>query len=273
MSSVLGYNNKPQHNKSFRWVLLAYLVCTLVPGHLALGFSTATQQCRRQAARPPTMRSSSAGDSANINRNSDNSSNWKTLKTITTLSTPWMTLQGERLLDNRGQELDYWRVEKEDSAVIITIMGDDFILPEPSFRPGLGRCTFDFPGGRIPSQIPAITKTKQPMLDIAAQIVGRELGLTSSMSSSGSILDIQQINQKGWPINSSFSNQLLFGFVAHLDDSVCSDELTSDLLRYSTSPDGIEALLADLECLQCRMVLCEWLRQEQQRPHQKSGSA
>ena len=68
------------------------------------------------------------------------------------LSTPWMILHGERLLDNQGQELDYWRVEKEDSAVIVTIVGDDFVLPQPVFRPGLGSSTLDFPGrehGRV----------------------------------------------------------------------------------------------------------------------------
>ncbi|CAB9507779.1 expressed unknown protein [Seminavis robusta] len=193
-------------------------------------------RCQHRATTPPRLFSCSSDK------------DWTTLHKFTTLSTPWMALHGEKLLDDKGQQLDYWRVEKEDSAIVVSLTSDEFLLPEPSFRPGVGRCTLDFPGGRIPAN----TDLTGP--EVAAQIVQRELGISDD-----SIVSIAPINEKGWPINSSFSNQLLYGFLAVLDLS--NDTVLSPGIRkYSTSAEGMEALLEDLECLQCRMVLLEWMR-------------
>ncbi len=59
---------------------------------------------------------------------------WKKLERFVELRTPWLTLIGEKLQDPQGQVLDYWRVEKADSVVIITIQGDNFLLPKPIYR-------------------------------------------------------------------------------------------------------------------------------------------
>ena len=262
---------------------MVFLVLSSAPS--ASGFLVGANQCRRHAwpkcsHATETMSSFGIGaddnDDTHCSRGSPDTSDgdknqnnvWKKLRTITTVSTPWMILHGERLLDDQDQELDYWRVEKDDSLVIVTIVGDEFVLPQPVFRPGLGQCTLDFPGGRIPpgtlltnvddtsSGASSETLQQRSIEDLAKQIVQRELGLESA----NSIASIHQLNRRGWPINSSFSNQLLFGMVAHLDSSANEELQNIDLLRYSTSAEGIEELLTDLNCLQCRMVLSEWLR-------------
>ncbi|MGD1716747.1 hypothetical protein [Dapis sp. BLCC M172] len=65
------------------------------------------------------------------------------------IRSPWMTLIGEHLQDNQGQIIDYWRVEKADSVIILTIQSEQLLLPIATYRPGLGKKTLDFPGGWI----------------------------------------------------------------------------------------------------------------------------
>jgi hypothetical protein len=95
-------------------------------------------------------------------------------------------------------------------------------------------------------------------ISIVPSILKRELGIQNESG----ILRIEKLNTKGWPINSSFNNQLLFGFVAILKDDVELDDIfhhnnTSYLV---SSQDDINRLLSgDLTCLQCRSVLMEWL--------------
>ncbi|MFZ0172926.1 MAG: hypothetical protein WAL04_14680, partial [Acidimicrobiales bacterium] len=62
---------------------------------------------------------------------------------------PWLSLIGERLRDGSGQELEYWRVEKPDSLLVVTLHRGRLILPPPSYRPGVGRVTLDLAGGRL----------------------------------------------------------------------------------------------------------------------------
>jgi hypothetical protein len=50
---------------------------------------------------------------------------WDKRGEIGTFTTPWMTLVGELLLDNNGKELEYWRVQKDDSVVILTCQYDE----------------------------------------------------------------------------------------------------------------------------------------------------
>ena len=58
--------------------------------------------------------------------------------------------------------------------------------------------------------------------------------------------------------NSSFSNQKLYGFVVKLHPTA---SVSNELLgaSYATTPRGINELVKDLTCLQCRAVLLEWL--------------
>ena len=68
------------------------------------------------------------------------------------------------------------------------------------------------------------------------------------------------LNPSGWPVNSAFSNQKLYGFVTEIHSTV---SVNPDLLAatYPTTSEGIGSLLDELTCLQCRTVLLEWQSQ------------
>lgn len=166
------------------------------------------------------------------------------------LRSPWLTLLGEHLRSQTGERLEYWRIEKANSIIVIPIQANTIWLPSPLYRPGVGEGTLDFPGGRWPAG--------QSSKATAIAILQRELGIEPS-----EIRTLTALNHQGWAVNSSFSNQRLYGYVAVLQaDAEILQERDRVLMQYSLTASGIEALLADLTCLQCRAVLLEWLRQE-----------
>ena len=172
---------------------------------------------------------------------------WKTLDRFLEIRSPWFTLLGEHLEDDRQQVIDYWRVEKTDSVVILTLHGGQLLFPRLNYRPGLGEVTLDFPGGRVSEgQTPETAVPK---------ILEKELGLRED-----AIAHLTLLNPSGWAINSSFSNQKLYGFVVEIDPTI---SVNPDLLAatYPTTSEGIRSLLQDLTCLQCRAVLLEWQNQ------------
>lgn len=170
---------------------------------------------------------------------------WERCDRFFELQSPWLTLIGEHWRDDRQQWLEYWRVEKADSAIVLPLCQDQLLLPPPSYRPGLGQCTLDFPGGRVPAgQSPAA---------VIPAILQRELQIPAN-----SIQQLAPLNTTGWAVNSSFSNQRLYGFVAHLDAALLTAESAPNWHRYTTTPAGIHDLLAVLTCLQCRALLLEW---------------
>jgi hypothetical protein len=175
---------------------------------------------------------------------------WKTLERFVEIHSPWLTLIGEKLQDERGHVCDYWRVEKADSAIILPIWQQQLLLPVPTYRPGVGQVTLDFPGGRIP--------TGQEPAAVVPAILSRELGIPEAESA---IAYLTPLNPTGWLINSSFSNQKLYGFVATLlpTASFNPERLGN---TYATTPEGIDALLQALSCLQCRALLLEWWRMQ-----------
>ena len=105
--------------------------------------------------------------------------------------------------------------------------------------------TLDLPGGRVP--------TGATPLDSAPLIVQRELGIATD-----AIAVLEPLNEQGWIINSSFSNQLLFGVIATINDDAAIDHSLISRSIPSTAHQ-IVALINDLECLQCRAVLQEWM--------------
>ena len=156
----------------------------------------------------------------------------------------WLTVIGENIEDDQGQILEYWRVEKADSVIILPIQRDRLLLAKPSYRPGVGNMTLDFPGGRV--------EDKNAIAEIAKTILDRELGILPQ-----AVLSLVPINSEGWAINSSFSNQKLYGYVAQIDAEY---QLNRDRLgeSYPISKEGIHQLLEILVCLQCRAVLLDW---------------
>jgi RNA polymerase subunit RPABC4/transcription elongation factor Spt4 len=176
----------------------------------------------------------------------ESQSEWKRLDRFVEMRSAWLTVIGEHFQDDLGKNLEYWRVEKADSVVILTMKSDQFLLPVPIYRPGLDQVTLDFPGGRVPPD-----KTPEIMVP---DILKRELGLVPE-----DIFKLTALNQTGWAINSSFSNQKLYGFAVQInpDAAVISKKIGA---TYPITFSGINALLQDLTCLQCRAMVLEWQR-------------
>lgn len=169
---------------------------------------------------------------------------WQIRDRFLELRSRWLTLIGEHLQDQEGQILEYWRIEKADSVVVLPLQGDRILLAVPSYRPGVGQVTLDFPGGRVaPGQSPE---------QAAIVTLERELGVAAP-----EILQLSPLNHQGWAVNSSFSNQHLYGFVAEIDPEV---RLLPQLAAttYPKTEEGVQHLLQHLACLQCRAVLLEW---------------
>ncbi|MEM9538809.1 MAG: NUDIX hydrolase [Cyanobacteria bacterium P01_E01_bin.42] len=173
---------------------------------------------------------------------------WKTHDRLVTIDSPWVKVICDRLEDNTGKRLDYWRVEKADSAIVLPLQGDRLLLPKPMYRPGIGRETLDFPGGRVAD--------KQTPEKAIASILDRELGILPA-----AVLKLTPINPESWIVNSSFSNQKLYGFIAEIDPDIT---INAELLgsSYPTTSQGIRSLLQELICLQCRALLLEWYSQK-----------
>lgn len=170
---------------------------------------------------------------------------WTTMSEIAVIENRWLRLIGERLKDHTGQILDYWRVEKADSAIVVAIQNGRYLFPKPMYRPGVGTSTLDFPGGRVP--------INQTPLEVVPHILQRELGIGHE-----DIMELKPLNHNGWPINSSFSNQRLWTFVAEIrpdanvDSNILNDKIYCE--------EDVDRLLDDLLCLQCRAALMEYCR-------------
>jgi hypothetical protein len=167
---------------------------------------------------------------------------WQMLDRFLEIRSRWLTLLGEHWQDHHGQTLEYWRLEKADSVIVVPICEQQLLLPPPTYRPGIAAATWDFPGGRLPA-------TQSPAA-VVPDILQRELGLPAT-----AIDRLTPLNLTGWAINSAFSNQLLYGFVA--DVTAPLETLTLGQ-TYPTTLSGIQTLLEQLTCLQCRAVLLQW---------------
>ncbi len=129
----------------------------------------------------------------------------KHLDQIAAITSPWLSIYCERMLDDKGQTLDYWRVEKDHSVIVLAIHENRLVFPNKQYRPGVKEQTLDFAGGR--------SSTKAAPVEAVHGILKRELGIDLEKD----VLELYPLNEKsGWLINSSFSNQMLFGFVAVL---------------------------------------------------------
>ncbi|MEB3290205.1 MAG: NUDIX hydrolase [Leptolyngbya sp.] len=172
------------------------------------------------------------------------SGSWPVQQILMDLRNPWLRLVGERLQTPDQDTVDYWRVERADSALVLPIWRRQVVVPPAVYRPGLGQTTLDLPGGRV-------TAGQDPA-DAAQAILHRELRLETDH-----ILTLERLNIEGWPVNSSFSNQRLFGFRARLTDAAPSFPSGSQF--YPFTPAGLRHLLGHLTCLQCRAVVMEGL--------------
>ncbi|WP_297041249.1 hypothetical protein [Thermosynechococcus sp. OHK43] len=74
---------------------------------------------------------------------------WRSLDERVRIPSKWVTLIGEKWLTDTGETLEYWRVEKADSVIVLPLQGDYFICLPPTFRVGVQRAAVDFPGGQV----------------------------------------------------------------------------------------------------------------------------
>jgi hypothetical protein len=173
-----------------------------------------------------------------------NKSEWRLLEEFFRASSRWVTLIGERWKCDKGKDLEYWRVEKVDSVIVLPIYRYSILTVKPVFRPGVGCTTLDFPGGRL-------LEGKFPV-DMVPILLERELSITADY-----IESVQALNAVKWDVNSSFSNQGLWAFVVQINEDWTLD--SSQLgVQVSADERGVAELLMKLNCLQCRAVLLEW---------------
>jgi hypothetical protein len=153
---------------------------------------------------------------------------------------------GERWQEGAGRELEYWRVEKPDSLLVVTVHDGRLIVPVPSFRPGVGRTTLDFAGGRLDGP--------STLAQTALAIVRREFKLNAD-----DLFESQEsLTLVGWDVDSATSNQRVFGVAAEMRREVLVPDNHLGASYPANSAGGRE-LLGELVCLQCRAVLSEWL--------------
>ena len=171
---------------------------------------------------------------------------WQLLSRMVEVRSPWLSMIGERLCDATGHEREYWRVEKPDSLLVITIQNGRLVLPACSYRPGVGRATLDFAGGRL----------EDPCMigETAQASVRREFNLGDG----DLFVSQEELNRTGWDVDSSSSSQRVYGIVAELPGELLVPEHSVGACYPATAP-GARELLRDLVCLQCRAILYEWL--------------
>lgn len=163
---------------------------------------------------------------------------------IAELQNKWITLLGERVLDENRNILDYWRVKRADSVIVIPSIGGKIVPPKNFYRHGIGEFTYDFPGGRICAPDTPCSS--------AIKALERELGIQKD-----AIVSINHINEQGWFVDSSFSSQKVYAFEAKLSPVVCFD-LEMDIFQQLVDRNSIIDILETLQCLQCRHALLEW---------------
>jgi len=176
---------------------------------------------------------------------SSKSDSWRTLSQIVEVRSRWITLVAERLGDSEGREFEYWRIEKSNSLLVVVEYRDLLILPHPTYRPGVARVTQDLAGGRFDGSL-----SKR---STAQEILRREFRLAGTVKAS-----ITELNKTGWDVDSSTSNQQLYGVVANVDGST---EIPSSRIGMSfpATVQGGLSLRDDLTCLQCRAAVQAWL--------------
>lgn len=207
-----------------------------------------------------------------------NEDHWERIgQPIATISSPWLTVIAERY--RRGDNLlDYWRLERASSVIVMVLFRHHFILPAPQFRPGVQECTLDFVGGRRRPQESVVETAQRLLVQELPVLVSMELAQSSRIqwkvlhSDAGANEEVA--DGVGLAVDSSVSNQRLYSVVAIIEDDALDDAIADELLKSkSNEPSGkdgmvvyrmdqVDELLHDLRCLQCRAILLEWLHRQ-----------
>jgi hypothetical protein len=54
---------------------------------------------------------------------------WHVVSQMVEVRSPWLSMIGERWRDGTEQEFEYWRVEKPDSLLVVTVHDGRLITP------------------------------------------------------------------------------------------------------------------------------------------------
>ena len=166
--------------------------------------------------------------------------------TLFRMESPWVTVVLERVANHSQQSLDYWRIEKADSLIVVPVHLGRILMPPPQYRHGLGCLTEDLPGGRLE---PGVS-----FQEAACAILEREMGCGRA-----DVDVLEPLSGPGWAVNSSFSNQLLHVYRALLVPQAPRPPLAQER-DYAHNEQGIGELFRQLTCLQCRAAVLESLR-------------
>jgi ADP-ribose pyrophosphatase YjhB (NUDIX family) len=167
------------------------------------------------------------------------SRSWQKERRVLDVRSDWVDIFCEHWRTPEGQALEYWRVERPDSMIVVPVYEGHLILPLPDFRPGVGRATLDFPGGRMEAG------ERLDLAHSARRILRKELGVEADDAGLISVLDAC-----GQIINSSFNNQRLFVTSAELRRLTAGN---SGCVRVPLAQ--IDELSRQLSCLQCSYAL------------------
>jgi ADP-ribose pyrophosphatase YjhB (NUDIX family) len=159
--------------------------------------------------------------------------------------TRWVSFYGEHYTDSEGSRLEYYRVEKAPSVIVLPVQEGRIYAAPWQYRAGVGRATLDFPGGRV---------DEEAGVEVSARsILQRELGVPPNE------VEIELFYENGLLLNSAFSDQKLYAAAARISPSfTIAEEQTGGM--WPLDGDGLSRLLGELECAQCRLALLEYLR-------------
>lgn len=167
---------------------------------------------------------------------------YKIIDTFFNYKSKWVEFIGEVCFDGRNK-LDYYRIKRSDSIIILPIIDDKLLFPQLYYRHGVQEYTLDFPGGRIDST--------DNINSSVLKILKNELGVFEKDVSSIQLVS----SEKGYYVDSSFSTQKLYTVTVTLNSNEKKYKKKS-LLKINK--DNIWELYSKMDCLQCRFALIDW---------------
>lgn len=168
---------------------------------------------------------------------------WKVKAELLNIKNQWIQFIGEKCIDNENKELEYYRVIRADSVVIIPIINNHIIKPQSYYRHGIKKHTLDFPGGRLTNS--------EIINETITDILEKELHIQAENITEIDILNIS----KPWHVDSSFSSQKLYAATVQISPN-CKIFKKEQMLKITK--ENILNLYNIIDCLQCRMTLIEW---------------
>lgn len=168
---------------------------------------------------------------------------WKVTDAFIEIKNRWISFFGEYCINEKNEILEYYRVERADSIVVLPLIDNKLLLPKRYYRHGVQKHTLDFPGGRFEKG-----KNKK---EVVYDILQRELNVSAK-----NVDVVSEINKEGWIVDSSFSTQKLYGVVVRISSM---DYSLNDSELMEVTKKNLLHLLSTIECLQCRSVLMTWM--------------